>query len=50
MIFAPFALITGILAVLDIKKNPEKHGMGRAIFGIVMGTLFSIILVFALLN
>jgi hypothetical protein len=50
MIFAPFALITGILAVLDIKKNPEKHGMGRAIFGIIMGALFSVVLLFALLN
>jgi hypothetical protein len=41
---APFALIFGILAVRDIKKNPKKHGMGRAIFGIVMGTIFSFIL------
>lgn len=46
---APFALITGILAILDIRKNPEKHGMGRAIFGIVMGGVFSAFLVFALL-
>ncbi len=46
---APFALVAGILAILDIKKNPEKHGMGRAIFGIVMGGLFSAILLFALL-
>jgi hypothetical protein len=36
---APFALITGIMAVLEIKKNPKKHGLGRAIFGIVMGIL-----------
>lgn len=50
LIFAPFALITGILAVLDIKNNPEKHGMGRAIFGIVMGGLFSLILLMALVN
>ena len=50
LIFAPFALITGILAILDIRKNPEKHGMGRAVFGIVMGALFSLILLFALLN
>jgi hypothetical protein len=39
LIPAPFALLTGILAILAIKKNPKKHGMGRAIFGIVMGTL-----------
>lgn len=50
LIFAPFALITGILAVLDIKKNPEKLGMGRAIFGIVMGALFTLILLMALIN
>lgn len=40
-IFAPFALLTGVLAVLDIRRNPQKHGMGRAIFGIVMGVLGS---------
>jgi hypothetical protein len=39
LIPAPFALLTGILAIRTIKKNPKKHGMGRAIFGIVMGTL-----------
>ncbi len=50
LIFAPFALVTGILAIMDIKKNPDKHGMGRAIFGIVMGALFSMILLFAVLN
>ena len=39
---APIALIVGIIAVIDIKKNPQKHGMGRAIFAIIMGTLFLI--------
>ena len=34
---APLALLFGILAVVDIRKHPEKHGLGRAIFGIVMG-------------
>ncbi len=41
---APLALLFGILAVRDIKKNPKRHGMGRAIFGIVMGAIFSSIL------
>ena len=36
---APFALVFGIFAIHDIKKNPSKHGMGRAIFGVVMGSL-----------
>lgn len=39
---APFALGFGVLAVIDIKKHPDKHGMGRAIFGIIMGALGSI--------
>jgi hypothetical protein len=42
MLPAPLALLFGILGVRDIQKNPEKTGMGRAIFGIVMGAIFSI--------
>jgi len=44
-IFAPIALILGILALCDIRNNPDKHGMGRAIFGLVMGILFTLLLV-----
>ena len=33
----PFAVLCGILALREIKRNPKKHGMGRAIFGIVCG-------------
>ena len=52
-IFAPFALIFGILAVRDIRKSAgtaqPKHGMGRAIFALIMGALFSILLVIILI-
>lgn len=48
-IFAPFALLTGGMAVWDIRKNPHKHGMGRAVFGIVMGALGSIGLIVLLM-
>jgi len=41
---APIALVFGILAIRDIRKHPEKHGMGRAIFGLVMGALGTIAL------
>lgn len=44
LIFAPFALVCGIVAIIDMRRNPHRHGMGRAIFGIVMGALFSILL------
>ena len=50
LIPAPFAFVVGILAVIDIKKNPKKHGMGRAVFGIVMGAIFSIPLIFVIIG
>jgi hypothetical protein len=34
----PLALLCGILAILEMKRNPKKHGMGRAVFGIIMGS------------
>jgi hypothetical protein len=40
---APVALILGIIAIRDLKKHPHKHGMGRAVFGLAMGILFSIL-------
>ena len=47
LIPAPLALITGILAVRDIRRSrgtaKQKHGMGRAVFGIVMGALFTLL-------
>ena len=42
LVFAPFAILFGVLAISDIEKHPEKLGKGRAIFGIVMGTIFTI--------
>jgi len=45
---APFALATGIYAIIDIRRNPKKHGMGRAIFGVVMGGLATLLLVLML--
>ena len=43
---APLSLLFGILALRDIKKHPEKGGKGRAIFGIVMGAIFTLFLLF----
>lgn len=47
---APLALLFGILAVLDIRRNPKKHGMGRAVFGIVMGALGTVLLIVVALS
>ncbi len=41
-ILAPIAIIVSIVALRDLKKHPESHGKGRAIFGLVMGCLFTI--------
>ncbi|MGH7244202.1 MAG: DUF4190 domain-containing protein [Phycisphaerales bacterium] len=42
LVFAPFALICGILALLELKKSPGRRGHVRAWLGIVMGTLGTI--------
>jgi hypothetical protein len=47
---APLSLIVGVVAVLDIQRHPEKHGMGRAVFGIVMGVLGSALIVLTIVN
>jgi Domain of unknown function (DUF4190) len=39
---APISLILGIVAIYDLRKHPEKHGWGRAIFGLVMGLIFTL--------
>ena len=40
----PISLIVGILAVRDLRKHPDKHGMGRAVFGIVGGAIGTLVL------
>ncbi len=47
---APIALVLSILAVWDIRNHPHRHGMGRAIFGMVMGTLGSVGLALVILH
>lgn len=39
---APVAIVLGILAVRDLQRRPGTHGMGRAIFAIVIGALVSL--------
>lgn len=43
LIPAPLSVIISIIAIRDIRRSKEsakvKHGMGRAIFGLVMGIL-----------
>jgi hypothetical protein len=40
----PLALIVSIIAIVHMKRNPKVHGMGRAIFGLVMGILATALL------
>lgn len=46
----PLALLFGLLAVRDIRRSRDtpnpKYGMGRAVFGIVMGGLATALLGF----
>ena len=46
---APFALFCGIKALRDLKRQPHLQGAGRAWFGIIMGSLFTVLLVVSIL-
>jgi hypothetical protein len=48
LVFAPFALITGLLGLRAIRARPELWGRGRAWFGVIMGTVFTALLVVVL--
>ncbi len=48
-ILAPVALIVGILAIRDLKAHPEKHGLGRAWFGTIMGGIFTALAIIGLI-
>lgn len=39
----PIGLILGFYALGDLKRNPEKRGRGRAITGIILGGLGTVI-------
>lgn len=46
---APLALFFGVMAIIDLKRNPHKHGWGRAIFGAVMGAVGTLFLMIGIL-
>jgi hypothetical protein len=51
---APAALLASIVAIWDIRRSKSsvhpKHGMGRAIFGLIMGVLGTGVILFAFLS
>jgi hypothetical protein len=46
----PVAVIVSIVAIRDIKRHPDRHGMGRAIFGLIAGILGTFLLVFVVIG
>src|SRR5829696_1043513 len=40
-IFAPIAVIISLMAIRELRRKPNLHGMGRAVFGLVMGFVMS---------
>lgn len=46
---APLALILGVIALWHLKKNPTKRGLPRAIFGLVMGLVGTVILILVMM-
>jgi LSD1 subclass zinc finger protein len=50
-VMAPLAIIVSVIAIVHLRRNPKLHGWGRAIFGLSMGIVFSIVaIVFIVAN
>ena len=53
LIPAPLAVIISTVAIWDIKrskaKGKQKHGLGRAIFGLIAGIIGSVLLIVSLI-
>jgi hypothetical protein len=47
---APFALACGLMAVRNIRRDDKLIGMGRAVFGIVMGGLVTLVVLYFLIK
>jgi Domain of unknown function (DUF4190) len=49
---APLALIVSLVAIRDIRRSQRsahpKHGMGRAVFGLITGSLGTLVLSYLL--
>jgi hypothetical protein len=47
---APLAIVVSVVAIWEVRRSQSsphpKHGMGRAIFGLLMGTLGTLVILF----
>lgn len=41
---APLALVCGVIAINDLQQHRSRHGLGRALFGVVAGAAGSLVL------
>lgn len=47
-ILAPVAILLSLVAIWDMKRHPERRGMARAVFGLVMGLIGTVVMLFAI--
>jgi hypothetical protein len=43
LLFGIAGVVTGILALRAVRRNPRQSGRGRAVFGIVMGSIAGVV-------
>lgn len=46
----PLAVFCGLMAIRELRRNPNLSGWGRAILGLVLGSLGTLILLMTLLS
>jgi len=50
VVFAPFAVIAGVVAIFDLRRHPGQRGYVRAAVGIVLGGAFLLFVVAAMIS
>lgn len=50
VVLGPFAVFFGILALADLRANPQRLGRGRAWFAIVYGGFSSVLLIWLIVE
>ena len=46
----PVAVVLSIVALVDLNRDPEKRGKGRAIFGLVAGSIATLLAILFLIG
>ena len=49
-ILGPVAVVLSIIALVELNRDPEKRGKGRAVFGLIAGSIATLLFIWMLID